>query len=226
MDAINAVTSECFNALSQLRELDSPMPAAELVHQRLCGYIDGMKDRARESRVSDRDLQEMVYAIAALADEIALSKPALHAFWVSRPLQLKYCNETVAGENFFARVQALRGDPRRQDALRVYYLCLLFGFQGQHGIRGGDLDLMRIVDSLRNDLDRSAEKDGALSPDGEPPDEPIERMPDRNRIIWIPLSIFAVAIAVFVGLRVSLNRQVDALRERVTEVSDSKAEGR
>jgi hypothetical protein len=48
MDKINEITSECFIALSQLREMDSPAISAERVHDRLKGFIESMRSRASE----------------------------------------------------------------------------------------------------------------------------------------------------------------------------------
>ena len=56
--------------------------------------------------------------------------------WMSNPLQLHYFNENLAGEGFFYRLERILADPRRVEALRVYYLCLLFGFQGKYAVRG------------------------------------------------------------------------------------------
>ena len=58
-----------------------------------------------------------------------------------------------------------------------------------------------------------------LSPAGEPPDEPLVRPGQRNLFLWIALGVFAVAIAVFIGLRVNLDRQVTGLADRVEELN-------
>lgn len=220
MDAVDEVTSECFNALNQLREYDGPVSSPDLIHQRLCGFIDGVKQRARELGLADRDTQDMLYAIVALADEIALSKPEpLRGSWVVHPLQMQYFNENLAGEGFFDRLEAIRRDRRRVDVLRVYYLCLIFGFQGRYAIRGGELELMRIVESVRTDVEAGMEHPEELSPSGDPPDEPMVQRGGRNPFLWVSLGIFALAIAVFVGLRVSLDGKARVLDDRVEEMT-------
>jgi type VI secretion system protein ImpK len=219
MDIVDELTSECFNALNQLREYDGPIGSPELIHERVCGFVDAIRERAKEMQISDRDVQEMVYALVALADEIAMSKPEpLRGAWVSRPLQLQYFNENLAGENFFVRLEALRRDRRRIDVLRVYYLCLLFGFQGRYAIRGGELELMKIVEAVKADLQAGMEFPEQLSPAGEPPDEPLVQRGGRNPFLWLSLGIFAVAIALFVGLRLSLDSRANALYDRVEEL--------
>ncbi len=220
MDKTNEITSECFIALSQLRELDSPSISAELVHDRLRGFVESMRGRAREQGLSGRDADDMAYAIVALADELAMGKPdPLRGYWMSRPLQLAFFNETLAGEGFFTRLNDLRRDPRRSDVLRVYYQCLLLGFQGKYAIRGGDLELMRLIDGLKPEIERHLEAPDVLSPAGDPPDEPLLRASGKNTFLWIALGVFAVAIAVFVGLRVSLSHQLADLSARVDELA-------
>ena len=219
MDKINDTTSECFIALSQLRELDGPSISPEHVHDRLRGFVETMRSRVRDQATSSRDADDIAYAIAALADEIAMGKPEpIRGYWMGRPLQLVLFNETLAGEGFFTRLQELRRDPRRADALRIYYQCLLLGFQGKYSFRGGDLELMRLIDTIRPEVEREMEVPDTLSPAGERPDEPLVRAAGRNTFLWVALGMFAVALAVFVGLRVSLSHQVANLADRVDQL--------
>jgi type VI secretion system protein ImpK len=220
MDVVNHITSECFNALAQLRELDGPIGSPEVIHDRLSGFIDSMRERARDQGMSQKDADDAAYALVALCDEIAMGKPEpMRGFWMTRPLQLHFFQETLAGEGFFQRLQELRRDPRRSDVLRVYYQCLLFGFQGKYSIRGGEIELLRIIDSLRPEVERNIEVPDRLSPAGEPPDEPLVRASRRNPFMWIALGVFAVAIAVFIGLRVSLDHQVTEIGDRVEQLN-------
>jgi type VI secretion system protein ImpK len=219
MDRVNKVTSECFNALGQLRDLDGPFSSPEMIHRRFCVFIDGVRERARDAGMPERDSEDIAYALAALADEIALSKPEpLHGFWMQRPLQLQYFNENRAGEGFFAKLDDLRRESRRGEVLRVFYLCLLFGFQGRYSIKGGDLELMKIIDSLRPEVEKNVEAADPLAPAGDAPDEALIRSSQRNPFLYVALGVFAVAIAVFIGLRISLDRQVTDLSDRVEEL--------
>ncbi|HXU64273.1 MAG TPA: DotU family type IV/VI secretion system protein [Polyangia bacterium] len=220
MDKINEVTSECFIALSQLRELDGGSIAPQAVHARLKGFIEALRARAREQGQSGREADDIAYAIVALADEVAMGKPEpLRGYWMSQPLQLVFFNETLAGEGFFTRLAEIRRDPRRADTLRVYYQCLLFGFQGKYSIRGGDLELMRLIDSIRPEVERNVEPPDSLSPAGEPPDEPLVRASRNNLFLYLALGMFAASIAVFVGLKISLSHQIAELAARVAELS-------
>jgi type VI secretion system protein ImpK len=219
-DLVQDLTGECFGAIARLRELDGPVPSPETVHARLRGFIEALKERARIRGIPDKDTQDIVYAIVALTDEIALNTPEpLRSYWMGQPLQLHYFGENVAGEGFFARLQSLLGEGRRIEVLRVYHLCLLFGFQGRYGFPGGEVELLRITDGVRNQLERNLEVPDSLSPAGEPPDEPLARRANSNLLLWVSLGVFALALGVFVGLRLSFDQQVADVSSRVEKLA-------
>lgn len=222
MDTVNEVTAECFSALTRLREAEVVSASPEVVHERLRRLIDDVRQRGRAQRLPDRDVEDVVYALVALTDEIAMSKPEpMRGYWVSNPLQLHYFNEMLAGEGFFDRLRALRQDRRRVDVLRVYYLCLLFGFQGRYAMmKGGDVELIKLIETVRTDVEAGADIPNDLSPAGLPPEEPLARANPRNVLLYIALGVFAVAIAVFVGLRLSLDGMVRDVAERVDQSSE------
>jgi type VI secretion system protein ImpK len=220
MDLVSDLTSECFSAIGRLRALDEPVASPEAVHARLRAFVDTFKERARKAGVPEKDTQDIAYALVALVDEVALRAPEpLRGYWMNQPLQLHYFHENVAGEGFFSRLDSLLADGRRLTVLCVYQLCLLFGFQGKYGFPGGEMELMRISESVRNQVQRNQEVPSELSPAGQAPDEPLVRSANRNLLLWVSLGIFALALAVFVGLRVSFDRQVGDLSSRVDEIA-------
>jgi type VI secretion system protein ImpK len=219
-DLVQELTGECFGAIARLREIDGPVPSPETLHARMRGFFEALKDRARTHGIPDRDTQDIIYALVALADEVAINTPEpLRSYWMNQPLQLHYFGENVAGEGFFAKLQALLSDGRRIEVLRVYHLCLLFGFQGKYGFPGGDADLIRITEGVRNQLERHIEEPESLAPAGDPPDEPAVRRASSNFLLWVSLGVFALAIAVFVGLRISFDQQVADVTSRVDKLA-------
>jgi type VI secretion system protein ImpK len=181
--------------------------------------VDAMKEQGRTLGIPDRDLNDMVYAIVAFMDEIALSSPdGLRSYWMGRSLQLHYFGENIAGEGFFSRLHTLQSDGRRFDVLRVYSFCLLLGFQGKYAYPGGDVELMRISDTLRNQLERQTEIPDLLSPSGEPPDEPLVQKANSNFLLWVSLGVLAIAFSVFIGLRISFNQKVVDVNTRVEKL--------
>jgi type VI secretion system protein ImpK len=219
MERITGVTGECFNALAQLRQLDdAALPAPEALHRRMRGFIDAMMQRAQQAGLSREDVNDVAYAVVALADEIALSKPeAVRQFWIGQQLQLAYFQENVAGEGFFTRLEGLRRDARRHEILRVYYLALLFGFQGRYRVRGGELELMNLTDELQRELTRGKKPDDdALSPHGERPERASARVGTRALALWIAGGSVAAALLAVVGLRVWLGSSVSSVVERIS----------
>lgn len=219
MDRINGVTGECFNALAQVRQLDeSALPAPEALHRKMRGFIDAMMQRAQQAGFSREDVNDIAYAIVALADEVALSKSeAIRQLWVGQQLQLQYFQENVAGEGFFTRLETLRRDPRRHEVLRVYYLALLFGFQGRYRVRGGELELMNLQDDLQRSLSRAREhEEETLSPQGEPPEVAKAGGRGRATLLYVAGGALAGALALVVVLRVWLGSSVSSVVEKIS----------
>jgi type VI secretion system protein ImpK len=219
MDTVNKITADCFNAIGQLRALDGPVSSPELIHRRLRGFVDKARNTAREGGLSQNEADDIIYPIVALVDEVAMDRPELRTFWSGQPLQLQLFGENLAGQNFFTKLGQLRRDGRSNELLRVYYQCLLLGFQGRYSVRGGDLELLQLIESLRPEIERSVEPAEPLSPNGAPPDEAVLKASRRNPLLWVALGICAVAIAVFISLKVSLDRKVGKLADRVEELN-------
>lgn len=221
MDKIDELTSDVFNFLIQLRRLDAAQqPPPESVQQRLRSLIDTMRQRGTQLGVAQEDVLEITYAIIALADEVAIYAGGnLRQFWMSRPLQLQYFNENQAGENFFVRVQALRTDPRRIDVVRVYYMCLVLGFQGRYRVRGGEAELAAIMDHLAGDLSRA----GLLGPEllSVHGDRPAGEVRTRSRadlpVVGLAAAAVVISLVLYVGLRISLSGEVSTVLNRIAQ---------
>lgn len=219
MDRVNEVTAECFNALIQLRQIgEQGHLAPEMFHQRLISFIDGVFMKGRQAGMQEHDVQDIAYALVALADELAMRQPGgIRDVWLQNPLQLHYFNENVAGEGFFYRLEFLIRDPSRLEVLRVYYQCLLFGFLGKYAIRGGELELAAVTRRAQDALA------GLLRP--EPlstrhlrPKERINRQRQGYLTIWIGLFALLFALALLIVLRVALNNQSESQADRIQEM--------
>lgn len=218
MDVLDDLTRDLFGAIVQIRRLDpAALPEPQLLHQRLCGFIDTAIARARERHVPAEDIGDVIYAIAALADEVVLGLPgSVQQFWMYNLLQLRYFNENVAGENFFHRLNALRQDPRRYPVLRIYYLCLLFGFQGRYRVRGGEVELAQIIEAVQADLVRfRVIEEETLSPHGRRPAEPGVGVRRSLPVLWLSAAAILTAVGINVALHVSLDSGVRDVKERI-----------
>jgi type VI secretion system protein ImpK len=215
MDRVTEIVRDGFNALGQLRDVDdASLPAPEQLHARLRSFVDELLHRAGAAGFGREESNDLAYPIVALADELVLSKrsEALRLFWSGQLLQLHYFQENVAGEAFFTRLAEIRKDPRRAELVLPYYLALAFVFQGRYRVRGGD--------GLARDLARGRAVDvETLSPSGERPSDRLRGAGRGGPLVWIAAGLVALSAAVYVGLRVSLAAQVDAVADRVAAVT-------
>lgn len=207
MDRVNWVTSECFNAIRQIASADPSALEPHVVHQRLRGFLDGVLRRGSEAGFAQEDVREMAYAMAALADEVVMSRPGrLRDGWAAQPLQILYFQENTAGENFFRRLDAIRQDPRRADVLRVYFVCLLFGFRGRYQFQGDSFELSSLLESVRTQLGRALTMPEVLSPEGARPEERLDVV-RRVPVVWLGAGTVVLAGLLYLGLQVSLGER-------------------
>lgn len=220
MDPITELTEPVFQAVSQIQRAEgSAMPMAELIHQQMCTYLEQAVRSGSKLGISQAEIEEIRYALAALVDETVLSKGgALREFWLTRLLQLQYFGENIAGDAFFERLTVLRRDPNRTNVLRVYYLCLMFGFRGKYRVRGGELELLDTIEAVRNELvrARAIPTDSLLSPNGM---RPYEAIADRRRnllLTWIAFAAAASSGLLYLWLRLSLADRAEQLVQRLS----------
>ncbi|MGH1348829.1 MAG: hypothetical protein ACRBN8_45255 [Nannocystales bacterium] len=77
MVRVYAVAKDCINAPIQLKNVgDSPMLAPEMFHQLTCSHADQMRLTASQASPQDRDVQDVMSALVALADESAIRRPS------------------------------------------------------------------------------------------------------------------------------------------------------
>lgn len=222
MDRVTEITEPVFNALTHIIVMEGEsVPMPEMVHQQLTIYVEQAARSALKLGFSQNDTDDIRYALVALIDETMLQRPGeLREFWLPRVLQLRYFNENVAGEAFFERLNSIRKDSARRDVLRVYFLCLMFGFQGQYRIRGGQVDLADIIDRVRDDLLRANLLNGDLPLSPRP--RPLEPIADSRRnllLVWVSVVAATASVLLYIGLKLSLVAQVARLAETITALA-------
>jgi type VI secretion system protein ImpK len=222
MDRVNELTKDCFNALFQVRQLDeASLPPPEILHQRLRGFVDALFQRAAQAGFSSEEVNDIAYAVVALADEIAVSKSDRYRqYWLPNLLQLHYFHENVAGVAFFTRLEGIRKDPRRNDVLRVYYLVLAFGFRGKHAVRGGELELLNLTEALHRELSRGRRFESeVLSPQGERPQEALALSGRGGPLLWISAAAAGAVVVLYLGLRVAVAASASSIVDRISAAS-------
>lgn len=149
--------------LAAIRVASSADVRPEAARALLDDQLRALRSRAERDRVPARDVDDVVYALAAHADEVMLARPGTREAWLPRLLQLALFGENSAGDGFFVRLDAIRRDASRGEALCVYFVILALGFRGRYA--GKDASRLELVESVHLDLVRAgADTERALSP--------------------------------------------------------------
>lgn len=228
MDNVNDIVATSLGAIFQLRRLVSETAGRpEQLHRHMKAFIDDLMKRAAAAGFDQADTQDMAYAVVALADEVALSLPdPVRDYWMAHLLQFQYFKENQAGEGFFDRLKQVRGDPNRHSVLLVYYLVLSLGFQGKHGVRGGELELMALQEDLAKELGRSLPRgfeEDVLSEHAERPHEASVAGSQSKWLIALAGGGVALAIVLFIVLRVTLAIEMRDVAKVAASAASKKA---
>ena len=195
---------EGFYALYLLKNGCGPQdPGAFAEH--MTRFLADVDRHAKQLGVHADDVHAAKYAFCAAVDEIILrSQYPLREAWQTRPLQLRLFGDQLAGEHFFHKLEDLRarGAPHLQ-ALEVFHMCLLMGFQGRYALDGDD-KLNFMCATLGNEIARMRGKGRAFAPHADRPDQIANKL-RSDLSLWVLTAVFALAgLAAFVGFRASL----------------------
>jgi len=197
-------------------------PPLEL-RERITTALDTMVGRGRADGLPDAELAEARYALVAFIDEQVLKSnwPGRHE-WMGQPLQLALYNEYTAGENFFNRMRVLLQQGGTSPALEVYYLCLMLGFRGVHGMNADQRALGEVCDTARQRVAQAWPAGAKLGPRAEPPDRLPARRASYAPLIAVVVGSLLVALLVVVGLErlvsSNLEQSIDAMSAKQIQV--------
>ena len=199
-----------FYALFMLKNGSGPQDNADFI-KKMTQFLDDFGHAAKKHAASADDIDAAKYAFCAAVDEIILRSPyAIRDDWARRPLQLVLFGDQLAGENFFIRLEALRarGSAHLQ-ALEVFHMCLLLGFQGRYILEGPE-KLNYLTARLGDEIAQMKGKKTGFAPHAERPDQIIHKL--RNNVPpWVLCSVFALICALgYLGLRTMLAKQTQA----------------
>jgi type VI secretion system protein ImpK len=155
----------------QLKRSSDPGDA-ETMRQKIDEQFRALEMKARQADVPAEDVTQAKYAICAFIDEMILTSSwGLKDSWADKPLQLAYFNEFSAGEEFYNKVDTLRGG-KNNTVLEVFYLCLALGFRGKYVDLQGMEKKKVLMDTMLRELRGTAPAPGSagLSPGWQPPD--------------------------------------------------------
>jgi type VI secretion system protein ImpK len=196
------------------------MPPADVLFEYARRQLNRLRTQLEELGLPPEDVTDAYYALVAFVDEVMQADQGpLKDFWQAHLLQLELFGETRAGEGFYDRLTRVQ-EERRLPVLRVYYLCLLFGFHGIYA-HHGELERENLMESVRESLGIAPEDGAALAPFGLRPDEPAADA-NRNRLLqWLALSAAALAVVGYVGIAFSVNASARALELALSRSADA-----
>lgn len=190
-----------FYALFMLKNGNGPQANADFI-SKMTHFLDDFTRGAKKQGASPDDIDNAKYAFCAAVDEIILRSPyGIRDAWERRPLQLVLFGDQLAGENFFNRLESLRARGAvHLQALEVFHMCLLLGFQGKYIIEGTE-KLAYLNARLGDEIAQMKGKKSGFAPHAERPDQIIHKL--RNDVpLWVLCSVFALICALgYIGLR-------------------------
>lgn len=170
-------------------------PSNELRPQ-VAQMLDDFDKRAERYRFNHKIVQVSKFALAAFVDETVLTNNfPLRDEWEKYALQLELFGEQLAGNKFFEKLDAmLKQIEVTQDAVEIYYLCMLLGFKGRYSVYEQD-KLLAIMQETANALVKVGKiKPVELAPNWLSNDQP-KPPPKRGLPVWAKIGALA-----FVGL--------------------------
>jgi type VI secretion system protein ImpK len=180
--------------------------------------LQNLDKEGRKYGHPEEDVKAARYALCALIDETILNSGwEFKDQWASRPLQLEYFDEHVAGERFFVLLDRVRvKGARKVDLLEVFCVALVLGFQGKYKLRGHD-ELTSLTEEIAGEVNNYRGGPSALSPNWRIPDErakqPAGVVP---RWVWITgLASILLLILVFVVEKTWLRGEVNKIVDNV-----------
>lgn len=103
---------------------------------KIAGMLEDFEKRAERYRFNHKIVSVSKFALAAFIDETVLTNNfPLKNEWEKTPLQLELFGEQLAGNKFFDKLEAMLNQIEvTQDAVEVYYFCMLLGFKGRYAV--------------------------------------------------------------------------------------------
>jgi type VI secretion system protein ImpK len=196
----------CADAITLAAQLGDAqeLPQPEVLKQRINALFSSMAQKGRQAGISEVDLRDATYAIAAFMDEQLLrSSWSGRVTWMAQPLQLTYFNENTAGEGFFQRLKALAATAGKEHLVQVYYLCMALGFRGRYSIAGaGDIETEQ--DQARNVLSAQLVSSEVISPSAYSKAGAIAGTKRRLPMIGLGAGVCLACIVIFTVLKISI----------------------
>lgn len=166
---------------------------------KIASMLDDFERRAERYKFNHKIISVSKFALASFVDETMLTNNfPLRSEWERNPLQLEYFGEQLAGNKFFEKLESMMSQPEvTQDAIEIYYFCMLLGFKGRYGVYEQE-KLLAIMQNTANVLVKVGKiKPTDLSPNWLANDQP-KPPPKRGMPTWAKIGAFAGLGAAFI----------------------------
>ncbi|RJG07956.1 DotU family type IV/VI secretion system protein [Noviherbaspirillum cavernae] len=183
---------------------------ADLFSSQVRRYLDTFEKSARLAHVSPDDIHAAKYAFCAAVDESILSSAMpIREVWERAPLQLMLFGDQLAGENFFVKLEEVRHRGAASvQALEVFYMCLLIGFQGKYMLESKE-KLNYLIATLDKEIAHLKGKRAQFAPHWKSPDS-IKHLMKTEIPMWIVCAaLLLLGIATYSGLGWMLARHTN-----------------
>ncbi|WP_312514110.1 type IVB secretion system protein IcmH/DotU [Massilia sp.] len=177
----------------------------------MTAFLADVDRNAKGLGIAAEDVTAAKYAFCSAVDEIILrSSYEVREAWETRPLQLRVFGDQLAGEHFFHRLEDLRArGAQHVEALEVFHMCLLLGFQGRYALDGRD-KLDYLIARLGDEIARMRGRTRGFAPHAERPDQVVNRL-RSDLSMWVMGAVFAVVgLGGYLGFRTVLAGETEA----------------
>ena len=193
---------EVFYYTSFLRSLDFSQLPYESVAKRYKQLLTNSLNSAKRAGYTEKNWGNGLFPVCAWVDETVLcSDWEDREKWQQTPLQLVFFKTMNAGEEFFARLNAL--DPDARDIREVYDYCLTIGYRGKY-FQPKDEGVLReiaLANLARITGDSGLELPRVYFPEAYAwPEEHRTKRPLAFRVSLLTLTGIILPVAVFVTL--------------------------
>jgi type VI secretion system protein ImpK len=158
----------------------------------IASMFEDFEKRAERYRFNHKIIQVSKFALAAFVDETVLTNNfPLRDEWEKYALQLEYFGEQLAGNKFFDKLDAMLNQIEvTQDAVEIYYVCMLLGFKGRYAVYEQE-KLLAIMQNTANALVKIGKiKSVELSPNWVANDQP--KPPEKRGMpVWAKIGALA-----------------------------------
>ncbi len=183
-------------------------PPPEHVHRQANLMLDELKSSKVAMGLPVESVDDGMFVIAALVDEVAMSLPDLRPLWASHPLQATRWMTNNAGAEVFQRLDRVRRADAPKNVFATYVAVLGLGFQGRFGLPGADrYALAQLRRELHIQMGVDVDRDwtgGVLKASRKEEAERVAPQEAWWRSVWVGRAIAVVALLASMGVLAAL----------------------